>query len=51
MLLRLSASLGVEVGCLDCIALGRDVGIPLGDAPVEVACVTFSDICLDVGVG
>ena len=48
-------SLGVEVGCLDCVAHGCDVGIILDDVPITVAaCISFGDvalICLDVDVG
>ena len=51
----LSLSLGVEVGCLDCVALGSEIGIALEDVPVEVAaCVTCGDValnCLDVDIG
>ena len=38
-------SLGVEVGCLDCVALGGDVRIVLDDVPAAVAaCITFGDV-------
>ena len=47
--------LDVEVGCLDCNALGNDVGITLGDVPVEVVdCISDGDvalICHDVDKG